>query len=296
MKNKLFLFLALIGMMLSQIVSAESFEVNGIYYYASGNNAEVVQAWQAGGRIYYSGDVVIPSTVNYNGNTYNVTSIGNNAFLDCSNLTPVTIPNSVTSIGYSAFVGCSGLTSVTIPSSVMSIEEGNFRDCTSLPVTNNIRYADCYAIEAVDKSLASYTFKEGTRFIGSSAFNNCSSLTSITIPNSVTSIGNNAFAHCFNLTSITIPNSVTSIGEYALADCRNLTDVTIGSGVTSIGNSCFYTSYLKSITVEALTPPSLGSNAITSVTTIYVPEASVETYKTASRWSSYADKIQAIQD
>ena len=97
MKNKLFLFLALIGMMLSQIVSAERFEVNGIYYSTSGNNAAVVQA---DGSNIYSGDVVIPSTVNYNGNTYNVTSVSSDAFLKCSNLTSVIIPESVTSIGY----------------------------------------------------------------------------------------------------------------------------------------------------------------------------------------------------
>ena len=129
MKNKLFLFLALIGMMLSQIVSAERFEVNGIYYSTSGNNAEVVQAIQADRRIYYSGDVVIPSTVNYNGNTYNVTSIGNGAFEGCSGLTSITIPYSVTSIEHEAFFGCSGLTSITIPNSVTSIGYYAFSAC-----------------------------------------------------------------------------------------------------------------------------------------------------------------------
>ena len=63
----------------------------------------------------YTDNVVVPESVDYNGNTYPVTSIGSYAFSDCSGLTSVTIPNSVTSIGYFAFNGCSGLTSVTIP-------------------------------------------------------------------------------------------------------------------------------------------------------------------------------------
>ncbi len=65
--------------------------------------------------------VTIPSTVTYNGTTYNVTSIGENAFRYCTGLTSVTIPNSVTSIGWYAFLDCTSLTSVTIPNSVTSI-------------------------------------------------------------------------------------------------------------------------------------------------------------------------------
>ena len=69
----------------------------------------------------YSGIVVIPSTVRYNGTTYTVTSIGNSAFFGCSGLTSVAIPSSVTSIGNYAFYNCSGLTSVIIPSGVTNI-------------------------------------------------------------------------------------------------------------------------------------------------------------------------------
>ena len=177
-----------------------------------------------------------------------VTNIGESAFYKCTGLTSVTIPNSVTSIGDRAFGDCSGLTSVTIPNSVTSIGEDAFSGCASLPVIDNIRYADTYLIEAVDKTLSTYSIKEGTRWIGSSAFYDCTGLTSVTIPNSVTSIGNSAFSGCTGLTSIEIPNSVTSIGSYAFCECTGLTSVTIPNSVTSIGGWTFaYCSSLASI-------------------------------------------------
>ena len=120
----------------------------------------------------YSGAVVIPETVTYNGTTYSVTNIGDYAFRICSSLTSVTIPNSVTSIGYGAFAYCSSLTSVTIGESVTSIGDDAFAYCTSL---------------------TSVTIPESVTSIGDQAFAYCSSLTSVTIPNSVTSIGSSAF-------------------------------------------------------------------------------------------------------
>ncbi len=129
--------------------------------------------------------------------------IGSSAFYYCSGLTSMTIPNSVTSIGKNAFDGCSGLTSVTIPNSVTSIESYAFRDCSGLPVIDGLRYADTYLVELVDKSLTDVKIKEGTRFIGTNAFLQCSGLTSVDIPNSVTSIGVWAFYGCSGLTSVT---------------------------------------------------------------------------------------------
>ena len=202
-----------------------------------------------------------------------VASIGASAFISCSGLTSVTIPNSVTTIGNSAFENCSGITSIDIPNSVTTISGSAFQNC---------------------RSLTSITIPDSVTSIGASAFYQCSGLTEVTIGNSVTSIGNNAFSGCTSLTSILIPNSVTTIGIQAFASCGGLTTVRIGSGVTSIGTDAFYyCSSLTSVICLAETPPTLGFGAFTgSSCPIYVPSGSLEAYQSA--WSTYASRIQSI--
>ncbi len=175
----------------------------------------------------------LSSTINYQGVTYSVTSIGDTAFNNCSYLTSITIPNSVTSIGDGAFAGCVNLPSITIPNSVISIGAGAFAGCVNLP---------------------SITIPNSVTSIRGSAFSGCSSLTSISIPNSVTRIGEETFAFCSSLTSITIPNSVTSIGDYAFACCSYLTSISIPNSVTSIGDGAFAGCYsLTSVIVPTHT-------------------------------------------
>ena len=136
----------------------------------------------------------IVSGITYKGNTYEVLSIGYEAFIGCTGLTSVTIPNSITSIGGRAFLGCTGLTSVAIPNSVTIIGSEEFMNCTGL---------------------TSVTIPNSVTRIGSEAFMNCTSLKSITIPNSVTNIGHSAFDGCTSLAEVTCKaKTPPSLGDY----------------------------------------------------------------------------------
>ena len=114
--------LLLLVMMLSVAASAFAVEVeiNGLWYELV-SRAKAAKVIKYKNNAYYSGDIVIPTTVDYEGTEYSVTSIGEWAFYYCSSLTSVTIPNSVTTIGNYAFNECTSLTSVTIPNSVTTI-------------------------------------------------------------------------------------------------------------------------------------------------------------------------------
>ena len=240
-----------------------------------------------------------------------VTSIGDEAFRDCSGLTSVTIGNGVTSIGWSAFEGCSGLTSVTIGNSVKSIGWFAFRDCSGLKraeftsienlckilfngsESNPISYAKHLYIngeEVKDVMIPNNVSSLNYTFCG------CSALTSVTIPDGVTSIGGGAFYGCSGLTSVTIPNSVTSIGESAFWDCSGLTSITIPESVTSISYSAFaYCSGLTSVTCLAENVPNTDNYAFEyvpqSTAILYVPETSLNAYKTASQWKEFGNIV-----
>ena len=260
-----------------------------IYYNYINDGKELAVTYR--GRFYnnyseeYSGNVAIPISVTYNGNIYSVTSIGSKAFIECSGLTSVTIPNSVTSIGGGAFFGCSGLTSVTIGNSVTSIGSEAFRYCsglTSVTIPNSVTSIGNYAFSGCS-GLTSVTIGNSVTSIADEAFYGCSGLKSVTIPSSVTSIGSTAFCGCSGLTNISvasgnakydsrnncnaiietasntliagckntiIPNSVTTIGDFAFAACSSLANVTIPNSVTTIGQGAFHScSGLTSVTI-----------------------------------------------
>lgn len=101
-----------------------------IYYKYINDNKELGVTYEGISLSYntytYTGNVVIPSTVNYGGKNYKVTSIMYGAFFDCNKLTSVSIPNTITSIEGSAFFGCSMMENFTIPNSVVSIGSSAF--------------------------------------------------------------------------------------------------------------------------------------------------------------------------
>ena len=188
------------------------------------------------------GKVVIPESFLHQGIVYEVTRIGNFAFLDCRHLSVITIPKSVTSIRSKGFSFCRSLLFITIPEGVTSIGGSAFENCynlTSITIPTSVTSIGNSAFSGCS-SLTYITIPEGVTSIGYDAFRGCSSLTSITIPEGVTNIGSSAFSGCSSLTSITIPEGMTSIGSYAFRGCSSLTSITIPESVTSIGYEAFY--------------------------------------------------------
>ena len=179
--------------------------------YDSRNNCNAIIETASNTMIAGCKNTVIPESV---------TSIGDNAFSFCSDLTSVTIPGSVTSIGNYAFSFCSGLASITIPNSVTSIGDNAFYDCyfqTESFVNNTTLTSSNYYWGA---TLCDEETSDGL-LIKDNIVKKCRRwATSVTIPGSVTSIGDYAFQECTNLTSITIPNSVTRIGSDAFPKRR----------------------------------------------------------------------------
>ena len=157
-----------------------------------------------------------------------VTSIGRDAFFDCTSLASIEIPDGVTSIGAYAFSGCTSLASITVA-------DNNQSYCDVDGVLFNKDKTELVQYPA-GKTSASYSIPNSVTEIRWNAFSGCTSLTSVVIPDGVTSIYDYTFHGCTSLASITIPDSVTSIGAYAFYGCTSLTSITIPDSVKSISS------------------------------------------------------------
>lgn len=241
-----------------------------------------------------SGEIKLPSTIEYNSENYRVTKVGYYTLINWTSLTSplyndyvfahmpssykgaYVIPQGTKKIADGAFEYCSNLTSVTIPNSVTNIGNDAFAYCpnlTSVKIPNSVRSIGARAFYYCD--LTSVTIPNSVTSVGESAFGNNTSISSpvynnhvfvympksyegeYAIPKGIKHIAGGAFAGCYGLTSITIPDGVTCIPDHAFDYCNNLTSVSIPNSVTSIGNFAFeYCRSLKSITIP---------NSVTSI-------------------------------
>lgn len=108
----------------------EKVTINDIVYRVEGETATVYDG------VKCSGAVVIPPTIQHEGNTYRVTVIANAAFYGCNALTSITVPEGVTTFGSSVFQGCSSLESASLPGSLVTMGSSTFYGCASLTRVN----------------------------------------------------------------------------------------------------------------------------------------------------------------
>ncbi len=165
-----------------------------------------------------------------------------------------------------------------------SIKSVNIKDgVTSI---GNWAFAQCSALTDVSIS-------ESVTTIGGDAFRECSILEEITLPTGLTQLGTGVFLYCDALKSITVPEGVTIIGSDTFEFCPNLNSITFPSGLTEIGSWALKGAYnLASITCKATTPPSIGSEVFSGVSSsipVYVPTASIDAYKAADGWSRFTN-------
>ena len=214
-RNLLFLLMTLV---LPIGACAYDAYINGIYYNFSGNEAEVTSSNNPGS---YSRILVIPEFVGKDEKTYRVTSIGEEAFLDCRTLTSITIPNYLTHIGSGAFSGCKSLTEVHIK---------------DMEAWCKITFGESHS---------------NPLYYAKHLYMNGQEIKDLTIPNSIATINNYAFYNCSDLKTITLPGSITSIGHDAFSWCSSLTDVYCDANeVPEAVSSAFPYASLKSATLH----------------------------------------------
>jgi len=249
--------LLFILMLLPMVATADTVDIDGIYYnLISKGGANIAEV--ASNPNKYTGTIVIPETVSFNEEIYNVKYISDYAFSDCKSLSEVNIPSSASTIGKMAFYNCTLLASINIPSSVVSIGENAFRWCknlkavyiTDLEAWCNITFPDLY-LESNPLFYAQHLYLNNEEIkdlvipssitkIKSFAFIGCVGLSSITIHQNVTSIGYSAFYGCSGLSSLFIPDNVVTIGDYAFEKCGSLNNLRLPNNLQTIGEFSFY--------------------------------------------------------
>ena len=199
-------------------------------------------------------------------------------YVNNSQVTNVTIPNDITALSSYTFYNAARITGVTIPSTV-----------TRIGGSYTFQYSGLKNV-TVPSSVTSWG--------GSYTFANCTSLTAATLNNS-TYVGSHAFEGCTSLTSITFGSNVTAVSSYSFRGCTALKNLTIPSNVTILASYGFSgCTALETVSLEATTPPSIESSTFANVPStciFYVPCSAVNAYRTASVWSTYADRILGFE-
>lgn len=326
MKKILLLIFVII---LPEVAISEKIEKDGIWYniIRRAKEAEVTYGnwiWydvnKNDGR--YHGNVIIPSSIQYDGQTYVVNSIGKEAFCDCEDLTTVSLPNTIKKIDESAFSLCYKLDNITIPESVESIGYLSFQFCkklrsitipNSVTIIENSAFLNCESLLSVKlpeklqtlgqsvfmncSNLESINLPQYLTTINDYCFCNCSKLSSLELPSSLMYIGSNAFKECTSLVTLNIPNKVYGIGESAFDGCSRLKTISLGWDVMQIGDKAFQNcKELTDLFCYTERVPNIWNNTFQNsyieYVTLHVRESVINLFKNVNPWNKFKDIIK----
>ncbi|MBO7558178.1 MAG: leucine-rich repeat domain-containing protein [Bacteroidaceae bacterium] len=260
-------------------------EIDGINYYILTKGAYVEVRSK---NPKYSGDVVIPGTIEYEGETFTVTAIGDNAFNYCTNLTSVSLPNTIKTIGKHAFEECKKLKTINIPQSIELMDINAFFKCEGLEVlkadnieswcrmkinqdANPLVYAK--HLYFGDDEVKELIIPKTVTAVCDRAFHGYKGLTSVFFENTITSIGDYAFFDCTELKQVRMSNSITAIGTCAFYQCTALSSLILSENLTDIKSRSFYKCESLSSVIIPNSVESIGDYAFSgckSIKTIYI--------------------------
>lgn len=194
--------------------------------------------------------------------------------LDNTLVGDIVVANGVTKIKDYCFDRCSGLTGITLPNTITEISQFAFRYCTGLTEVE-------IPASAVIKN---------------NAFEKCSNLVHARRPGGFGNLGNRAFGDCSSLEEFEFNDTVTEVSKWCFIGCTSLKYIELPASLTNISSQAFFScASLGYILIKATTPPTLYDNALPAeLGSIFVPDASVDTYKAATQWSDVAEKIRPI--
>ena len=246
-------------------------------YYSKKNNTDLEVSGTNKDSKDFSGILVIPELVEYNGITYNVTSIGEQAFYKNGGLISVIIPKTVTSIGAGSFADCSNLISINIPKNVTYIGLNAFRGCSIDKVIIEDVSAWCNIQLGVVTDVD--TYYDYSNYLAN-PLNNSNHLyidenteiTTLEIPDGITEISAGLFYGCAGIKEVKIPSSLKKIGSHAFANCSGLTSIIIPNNVTQFVNNTTFKNCnsLTYVELHCKDTPSFSGN--TSIKTLILGE------------------------
>ena len=275
--------------------------VDGIVWRYQGNVLGSTKGMFSSEPEMMKGDIAIPETLD----GVTIVAIGPHYFMQCTNLTSVTVPDSIrsigemafsqceslasvhlshnlASIGAHAFSGCKSLESVQIPPAVQSVGEGAFCHCKMLAVIDlpqNVVHIGKGAFQGCS-GLASVAIPKGVKVLEDNTFSGCFGLVAVSLPEGLVRIGDSAFhsplpsQNCADIRAVKLPSTLVTIGESAFSGCSGLTKIVIPDNVTTIGNYAFNDCSSLKTTYIGKKVARLGTGAFrhTGLTHVYVAD------------------------